>query len=59
MKTHLIDNHKVSLLFFIKINKRKKFKDNFPYFKEKHCPMGFLDEGDSQEHILICKKNKH
>ena len=53
LKTHLLNNHEVSLLFSLRSKTAKQFKANFPYFRDQKCPMG-CSEADTQEHALIC-----
>ena len=55
LRSHMLNNHEVSLLFSLRSRTAREFKANFPYFKEQTCPMGCLDM-DTQEHILICPK---
>ena len=40
LKTHLLNNHEVSLLFSLRSQTLKHFKANFPYFSDQMCPLG-------------------
>ena len=39
LKTHLMNNHEVSLLFALRSKTVKEFKANFPFYINKDCPM--------------------
>ena len=55
LRTHMLNNHEVSLLFSLRSRTSREFKANFPYFKDQTCPMNCGDM-DTQEHILRCQK---
>ena len=54
LKTHLMNNHEVALLFALRSKTAKQFKANFPFHSKKDCPM-CGKEDDSQEHCLKCE----
>ena len=54
LKTHILNNHEVSLLFALQSIASKYFKANFPFHSEKMCPYCGKEE-DSQEHCLKCE----
>ena len=56
LKTHMLNNHEVLLLFSLRSRNAKKFKANFPYNQDQTCPMEGCDEIDTQEHCLKCPK---
>ena len=53
LKTHLLNNQEVSLLFSLRSRTSKHFKANFPYFIDQMCPMGCAED-DTQEHAMFC-----
>ena len=55
LKSHMMNNHEVSLLFSIRSRTTKQFKANFPYNVNQLCPMGCSDE-DTPEHCLVCNQ---
>ena len=57
LKTHLLNNHEVSLLFSLRSRTAKQFKANFPFNREQLCPIPGCIERDTQEHCLKCEKN--
>ena len=54
LKTHLLNNHEVSLLFSLRSQTLKHFKANFPYFSDQMCPLG-CPVADTQEHAMLCE----
>ena len=54
LKTHIMNNHEVSLLFALRSRSAKSFRANFPFYSEKMCPHCVKEEG-SQEHYLQCE----
>ena len=54
LKTHKMNNYKVSLLFALRSKSSKHFKSNFPSYAETMCPV-YGKEEDSQEHWLECE----
>ena len=54
LKTHILNNHEVSLLFALHSRTFKYFKANFPFNSEKMCPHCGKEE-DSQEHCMKCE----
>ena len=57
LKTHMLNNHEVFLLFSLRSRNAKQFKANFPYNIDQICPMQGCYEVDTQEHCLVCEKN--
>ena len=56
LKTHMLTNHEVSLLFSLRSRTTKQFKANFPYHQDQQCPMPGCTELDTPEHCLQCEK---
>ena len=56
LKTHLLNNHEVSLLFSLRSRTAKQFKANFPFNREQMCPIPGCIERDTQEHCLKCEQ---
>ena len=56
LKTHMLNNHEVFLLFSLRSRNAKQFKANFPYNRDQTCPMEGCNEIDTQEHCLKCEK---
>ena len=54
LKTHMMNNHEVSLLFSLRSRSAKIFKANFPFNIERMCPY-CRNEEDTQEHMLSCE----
>ena len=54
LKTNLMDNQEVSLLFALRSKTAREFKANFPFNSNKNCPMCGKYE-DSQEHCFECE----
>ena len=54
LKTHMMNNHEVSLLFAPRSRTVKQFKANFPFHSDKKCPMCGKEE-DSQDHCMTCE----
>ena len=54
LKTHMMINHDVSLLFSLRSRPAKIFKANFPYYTERMCPDCKTEE-DTQEQMLSCE----
>ena len=54
LKTHMMNNHEVSLLFALRSRTSRLFKANFPFNVEKMCPHCGKEE-DTQEHCLSVK----
>ena len=40
-KTHILNNHKSSLLFSLRSQTTREFRANFPYNSDQMCVMGF------------------
>ena len=57
LKTHMLNNHEVFLLFSLRSRNAKQFKANFPYNIDQICPMQGCYEVDTQERCLVCEKN--
>ena len=56
LKIHMLNNHKVFLLFSLRSRNAKQFKANFPYNIDQTCPMVGCNDSDTQEHCLQCAK---
>ena len=54
LKTHLMDNHEISLLFALRSKTTRACKANFPFNSNKNCQMCGKHE-DTQEHVLECE----
>ena len=54
LKTHMMNNHEVSLLFALRSKTVKGFKVTFPFNAGHMCPM-FGKEEDTQEHCIQCE----
>ena len=54
LKTHMMNNQEVSLLFGLRSKTVKDFKANFPFHSDKKCPMCGKEE-DTQDHCLKCE----
>ena len=55
LKTHMLNNHEVSLLFSLRSKTAREFKANFPCNQEQLCRMG-CKSPDTQEHCINCEK---
>ena len=44
LKTHMKNNHEVSLVLALRSKTVKQFEANFPYFNENKCPMCSKEE---------------
>jgi hypothetical protein len=54
LKTHMMNNHEVSLLFALRSKTVKQFKANFPFHSDSKCPMCGKEE-DTQDHCIKCE----
>ena len=54
LKTHMMNNHELALLFALRSRTSRYFKTNFPFYTETICPHCGKEE-DSQEHCMKCE----
>ena len=55
MKSHVLNNHEVFVLFSLRSRTTNQFKANFPFNSYQMCPLG-CDDLDTPEHCLVCRK---